>query len=130
MNTEATPNFTPLPSTISGSATVRVMDQQIIPWALYDLSGAHAPDSLGTMQDYFRRFRELLGKSLEVSHTMLCRVPGAPSSGDETGCLKMVEAFQCGSPPERTFALIIHSARYAIECARKLGVKTDSAAFT
>ena len=41
------------------------MDQQLIPWALYDLSGAHAPDSLVTMQDYFRRFRGLRGKSLE-----------------------------------------------------------------
>ena len=65
MNTEATPNFTPLSSTISGSATFHVMDQQIIPWALYDLSGAHAPDSLGTMQDYFRRFSKLRGKTLE-----------------------------------------------------------------
>ena len=65
MNTEATPNVTPLPSTIGGSATVRGMDQQIIPWALYDVSGAHAPDSLGTMQDYFKRFRGLRGKSLE-----------------------------------------------------------------
>ena len=60
-----TPNSTALPSTISGSATIHVMDQQLIPWALYDLSGVHAPDSLETMQDYFQPFRGLRGKSLE-----------------------------------------------------------------
>ena len=65
MSQDTTTNSTPLPSTISGSATFHVMDQQLIPWALYDLSGARAPDSLETMQDYFRHFRGLCGKSLE-----------------------------------------------------------------
>ena len=70
----------------------------------------------GVSADYAERV-------LKVPHTTLCRVPGAPSSGDGTGCLKMVEASQCGSPPERTSALIIHSVHYAIECARTLGIK-------
>uniref|UniRef100_M4B821 Uncharacterized protein n=1 Tax=Hyaloperonospora arabidopsidis (strain Emoy2) TaxID=559515 RepID=M4B821_HYAAE len=100
------------------------MDQQIIPWALYDLSGAHAPDSLEPCRTASGVSADNAERVLKVSHTTLCRVPGAPSSGDGTGCLKMVEASQCGSPP------IIHSARYAIECARTLGMKIDSATST
>ncbi|CAI5722735.1 unnamed protein product [Peronospora destructor] len=34
------------------------MDQGLWPWALYDLSGAKAPDSQDTIRDYFRRFRK------------------------------------------------------------------------
>ena len=65
MTEDTTFNSTALHSTISGSATIHVMDQELIPWALYDLFGARAPDSLETMQDCFRRFRGLRGKSLE-----------------------------------------------------------------
>ena len=50
--------------TISGSGYQRVMDQDIKPWELYDLSGARAPDSLHTMTDHFRRFRGLRNKEI------------------------------------------------------------------
>ena len=68
MTDDATFNSTALASTISGSATIHVMDRDLIPWALYDLSGARALHSLETMQNYFRRFRELHEKVLMKSH--------------------------------------------------------------
>ncbi|KAG3172822.1 hypothetical protein PI126_g1149 [Phytophthora idaei] len=43
----------------------RVMDNRLRPWALYDLSGAQAPDTLDTMKDHFRRFRGLRRKGVE-----------------------------------------------------------------
>ncbi|KAG3136508.1 hypothetical protein PI124_g19870 [Phytophthora idaei] len=43
----------------------RVMDNRLRPWALYDLSGAQAPDTLDTMKDHFRRFRGLRQKGVE-----------------------------------------------------------------
>ncbi|KAG1681914.1 hypothetical protein DVH05_024111 [Phytophthora capsici] len=46
-------------------AHTRLMDDELKPWQLYDLSGAVAPDSPDTMKDFFRRFRNLRGKSLE-----------------------------------------------------------------
>ncbi|KAG1702106.1 hypothetical protein DVH05_009898 [Phytophthora capsici] len=46
-------------------AHTRLMDDKLKPWQLYDLSGAVTPDSLDTMKDLFRRFRNLRGKSLE-----------------------------------------------------------------
>uniref|UniRef100_A0AAV1U0I7 Uncharacterized protein n=1 Tax=Peronospora matthiolae TaxID=2874970 RepID=A0AAV1U0I7_9STRA len=64
MTEDANTNTTALPRTVSGSSIYHVIDQHLIPWALYDLSGARAPDSLETMQDCFRRFRGLRGKSL------------------------------------------------------------------
>ena len=45
-------------------STIHVMNQELISWALYDLSGARTPD-LETMQDYFRCLCGLRGKSLE-----------------------------------------------------------------
>ena len=57
-------NSTEIPISISGSANIHVMDKQFIPWALNDLFGSRTPDSLETMQNYFRRFRALHGKSL------------------------------------------------------------------
>ena len=62
---DADANTTALPRTISDSLVDHVMDQHLIPWALYDLSGARAPDSLEATQDYFRRFRGLRGKTLD-----------------------------------------------------------------
>ncbi|KAE9241632.1 hypothetical protein PF002_g9159 [Phytophthora fragariae] len=41
------------------------MDQALKPWDLYDLSGAESPESLVTMQDYFRSFRVLRVKGVE-----------------------------------------------------------------
>lgn len=74
MTEDADANKTALPRTISGSLVDRVMDQHLIPWALYDLSGARSPDSLETMQDYFRRFRGLRGKRLDgISYESLQR---------------------------------------------------------
>ncbi|KAG1693099.1 hypothetical protein DVH05_023879 [Phytophthora capsici] len=46
-------------------APTRLMDDELKPWQLYDLSGAVAPDSLDTMKEFFRRFCNLRGKSLE-----------------------------------------------------------------
>ncbi|KAG3232060.1 hypothetical protein PI124_g22849 [Phytophthora idaei] len=43
----------------------RVMDNRLRPWALYDLSGTQAPDTLDRMKDHFRRFRGLRQKSVE-----------------------------------------------------------------
>ncbi|CAI5726891.1 unnamed protein product [Peronospora destructor] len=40
------------------------MNQELWPWALYDLSGATTPDSQDTMRDHFRRFRERRGKGV------------------------------------------------------------------
>uniref|UniRef100_A0AAV1TN05 Uncharacterized protein n=1 Tax=Peronospora matthiolae TaxID=2874970 RepID=A0AAV1TN05_9STRA len=74
MTEDADANTTALPRTISGSLVDHVMDRHLIPWALYDLSGARAPYSLETMQDYFRRFRGLRGKSLDgISYESLQR---------------------------------------------------------
>uniref|UniRef100_A0AAV1UC69 Uncharacterized protein n=1 Tax=Peronospora matthiolae TaxID=2874970 RepID=A0AAV1UC69_9STRA len=74
MTEDADANTTALPRTISGSLVDHVMDRHLIPWALYDLSGARAPDSLETMQDYFRHFRGLRGKSLDgISYELLQR---------------------------------------------------------
>uniref|UniRef100_A0AAV1TX48 Uncharacterized protein n=1 Tax=Peronospora matthiolae TaxID=2874970 RepID=A0AAV1TX48_9STRA len=64
MTEDANAITTALPRTVSGSSIDHVMDQHLIPWALYDLSGARAPDSLETMQDFFRCFRGLRGKRL------------------------------------------------------------------
>uniref|UniRef100_A0AAV1UMI9 Uncharacterized protein n=1 Tax=Peronospora matthiolae TaxID=2874970 RepID=A0AAV1UMI9_9STRA len=61
MTEDAYDNTTALPRTVSGSSIDHVMDQHLIPWALYDLYGARAPDYLETMQNYFRRFRGLRG---------------------------------------------------------------------
>ena len=65
MTENETFNSTALHSTISGSATIHVMDRELIPWALYDLSEARASDSLAPMQEYCRRFRESRGESLD-----------------------------------------------------------------
>ena len=65
MPEDATFNSTALPSAISESAAIHVMDQEFISWALYDLSRARTPASLETMQYSFRRFCGLRGKSLE-----------------------------------------------------------------
>ncbi|KAE9014969.1 hypothetical protein PR002_g14075 [Phytophthora rubi] len=51
-----------------------VMDRELKPWGLYDLTGAESPEPLATMQAYFRRFRALRGKSVEgVVHDSLQR---------------------------------------------------------
>ncbi|KAI9984864.1 hypothetical protein PInf_006394 [Phytophthora infestans] len=42
-----------------------VMNEDMKPWALYDLSWAVTPDALDTMQDHFRRFRRLLNKTID-----------------------------------------------------------------
>ena len=42
-----------------------MMNEDMKPWALYDLSGAVTPDALDTMQDHFRRFRRLRNKTLD-----------------------------------------------------------------
>ena len=78
------------------------MDQELILWALYDLSGARALDSSETMQNYFRRFRELRGQGLTESHMAPCRV---------LGVLLELDA-------EKTFAPIIQFARYACRHAK------------
>ncbi|EEY54558.1 uncharacterized protein PITG_08222 [Phytophthora infestans T30-4] len=52
---------TPTTATSSTAAArgTRVMDDQLRAWALYDISGARAPDTLDTMKDHFRRFGRL-----------------------------------------------------------------------
>ena len=68
------PNPAGRPRYISGNASTSIMARQLIPWSLDDLSGAHAPDSLDTMRDYFRRFRKLRGKGLDgIEHEALQR---------------------------------------------------------
>ena len=74
MTEDADVYTTAIPRTISGSLVDHVMDQHLIPWALYDLFGDRAPDSLETMQDYFRRFRGLRGNTLDgISYESLQR---------------------------------------------------------
>ena len=74
MTEDANASTTALPRTVSGSSIDHVMDQHLIPWALYDLSGARSPESLETMQDYSRSFRGLRGKSLNgISNDSLQR---------------------------------------------------------
>ena len=55
--------------------------QKIIPWGLYDVSGARTPDSRKTMQAFFRSICGLRRNRLEILHTTLCIVPGVHSSG-------------------------------------------------
>uniref|UniRef100_A0AAV1T3I9 Uncharacterized protein n=1 Tax=Peronospora matthiolae TaxID=2874970 RepID=A0AAV1T3I9_9STRA len=74
MTEDANANTTAHPRTVSGSSIDHVMDQHLIPWVLYDLSGSRAPDSLMTMQGYFRRFRGLREKILDgISYESLQR---------------------------------------------------------
>ncbi|POM71093.1 Hypothetical protein PHPALM_12380 [Phytophthora palmivora] len=55
-------------------SSFRVMDRELKPWDLYDVSGAESPEPLATIQDYFRRFRALRGKGIDgVAHDSLQR---------------------------------------------------------
>ena len=49
---------------IIGSRYVRVMDQDLRPLVLYDLSRAQTPDSPETMRDHCRHFLSLRGKDV------------------------------------------------------------------
>ncbi|KAE9185251.1 hypothetical protein PF005_g21329 [Phytophthora fragariae] len=60
--------------TLQAPSQLSVMDRELKPWGLYDLSGAELPEPLATMQAYFRRFRALRGKGVEgVAHVSLQR---------------------------------------------------------
>ncbi|KAE8989700.1 hypothetical protein PF011_g18655 [Phytophthora fragariae] len=60
--------------TLQAPSQLSVMDRELKPWGLYDLSGAESPEPLATMQAYFRRFRALRGKGVEgVAHDSLQR---------------------------------------------------------
>ena len=82
-------NSTALPSAISGSATIHVMDSEFIHWGLYDLFGACTLKFLETMQDYFWRFRRFFGKVLRGFHMASRRILGVHSSGVGIGCSMM-----------------------------------------
>ncbi|KAE8875293.1 hypothetical protein PF003_g40587 [Phytophthora fragariae] len=59
---------------LQAPSQLSVMDRELKPWGLYDLSGAESPEPLATMQAYFRRFRALRGKGVEgVAHDSLQR---------------------------------------------------------
>ena len=78
-----------------------------------------------TIQNYFRRFRELRGKIPEGLHISPCKILGVCSSGDGTGFSKMGEVFHLQI--EKTFAPIIRSACYARRYAKAFGMRTESA---
>ena len=101
------------------------MDQEVIPWALYDLFGTRTLDSPATMQDYSRCFLGKVERVLIRLH-MPYKVLGVFSSGIMTRCSKM----RGGSPFEKTFAPIIQSAHFAIRYVEALVMRTDSATFT
>ncbi|KAE8978534.1 hypothetical protein PR001_g24815 [Phytophthora rubi] len=46
---------------LQAPSLLSVMDRELKPWDLYDLTGAESPEPLATMQAYFRRFRALRG---------------------------------------------------------------------
>ncbi|KAE8897141.1 hypothetical protein PF005_g31490 [Phytophthora fragariae] len=59
---------------LQAPSLLSVMDRELKPWGLYDLTGAESPEPLATMQAYFRLFRALRGKSVEgVAHDSLQR---------------------------------------------------------
>ncbi|KAE8965810.1 hypothetical protein PR001_g28608, partial [Phytophthora rubi] len=59
---------------LQAPSQLSVIDRELKPWNLYDLSGAESPESLTTMHAYFRRFRALRGKGVEgVAHDSLQR---------------------------------------------------------
>ncbi|KAE8995391.1 hypothetical protein PR003_g28961 [Phytophthora rubi] len=59
---------------LQAPSMLSVMDRELKPWGVYDLTGAESPEPLATMQAYFRRFRALRGKSVEgVAHDSLQR---------------------------------------------------------
>ncbi|KAE8956824.1 hypothetical protein PR002_g31355 [Phytophthora rubi] len=59
---------------LQAPSMLSVMDRELKPWGLYDLTGAESPEPLATMQAYFRPFRALRGKSVEgVTHDSLQR---------------------------------------------------------
>ncbi|KAE8876557.1 hypothetical protein PF005_g7018 [Phytophthora fragariae] len=59
---------------LQAPSLLSVMDRELKPWGLYDVTGAESPEPLATMQAYFRRFRALRGKSVEgVAHDSLQR---------------------------------------------------------
>ncbi|KAE8972079.1 hypothetical protein PR002_g26622 [Phytophthora rubi] len=59
---------------LQAPSQLSVIDRELKPWNLYDLSGAESPESLTTMHAYFRRFRALRGKGVGgVAHDSLQR---------------------------------------------------------
>ncbi|KAE8958227.1 hypothetical protein PR001_g30169 [Phytophthora rubi] len=59
---------------LQAPSQLSVIDRELKPWNLYDLSGAESPESLKTMHAYFHRFRALRGNGVEgVAHDSLQR---------------------------------------------------------
>ena len=130
MNDDATSSSTALPSTISGIATIHVIDQELIPWALYNLSGARTPDSLETMQDYFWRFRVLRGKILDGIAYGALQKSWYAFIRRWNRMLEDSRSFLCGSPIEKTFTPIIPSVSFKSRYEKTLGTEIDSALST
>ncbi|CAI5726887.1 unnamed protein product [Peronospora destructor] len=60
------------------------MNQELWPWALYDLSGATTPDSQDTMRDHFRRFRERLeSRVTRTDEDVGTSILGQPQTGTQ-----------------------------------------------
>ncbi|GMF47926.1 unnamed protein product [Phytophthora fragariaefolia] len=53
----------------AGPSAYHVMEKDLKPWELYDLSGAEGPENLDAMKEYFTRYRQIRGKRTNNAYT-------------------------------------------------------------